>query len=71
MEFGEAILSVVSDDGVRVWIDGGLVVDEWHHQAPTGHIRSVEASEGDHSVKIEYYEHLGGATAEFWWEYRP
>ncbi len=68
---GEAMLYTVSDDGIRVWIDGILVIDEWHDQAPTEHGRGLMTTEGNHSAKIEYYENVGGAVVEFWWEYRP
>jgi len=48
--------SVQCDDGVRVWVDGSLIIDEWHPAAPQIHTRDVSMSAGLHSVRIEYYE---------------
>ncbi|MCC3153225.1 glycoside hydrolase family 3 C-terminal domain-containing protein [Hymenobacter sp. BT770] len=54
--------AVKSDDGVRLFVDGKLVIDNWHNQGPT--LRSValplEAGQ-EHPIKLEYYENGGGA----------
>ena len=56
------------DDGARVWVDGQIVLDEWHD----GSVREVYVdyplARGKHSVQVDYYEHLGGAEIKFWWE---
>lgn len=60
----------VSDDGIRLWVDGELVVDSWINQGPTEHSGEMPAPFVAHQkypVKIEYYEDGGGAVAEFWW----
>ena len=49
------------DDGVRVWVDGNLVVDQWHDQAPTTFAATVYLSAGLHNWHVEYYQHFGGA----------
>ncbi len=48
--------SVQCDDGVRVWVDDNLIIDEWHAASPQVHTRDVSLSAGLHSVRIEYYE---------------
>jgi hypothetical protein len=48
--------SVQGDDGVRVWVDGNLVIDEWHAASPLVHTRDVSLSAGLHAVRIEFYE---------------
>jgi LysM repeat protein len=56
---------VVADDGVRVWLDNVLIIDEWHDQAPTEYVSVHQVSAGDHSLQIDYYQHLGGARMNF------
>ena len=55
------------DDGMRVWIDGVLVLDEW--TAPQSISRSFSRSmtAGTHEVKVEYFENLGYASASLDW----
>lgn len=59
-----------SDDGLRVWIDGVLVIDSWIKQS--GQERkgsSVNLTAGKlHELKVEYYENLGDAKAVLMWE---
>jgi N-acetylmuramoyl-L-alanine amidase len=65
---GRYRFKTLSDDGIRVWVDGHRVIDAWHDQAPTWHQGEINLSNGDHTVKVEYYENGGGATAKLWWE---
>jgi len=58
-----------TDDGVRVWVDGGLVVDAWVDQKlPKTHTGDVHLASGQHTIVVEYYEHGGEAAAHVWWE---
>lgn len=57
-----------ADDGVRVWLDGNRIIDAWRDQAPTEYRTTRHVSGGMHDVKVEYYEHFGGAVAQFRWE---
>jgi hypothetical protein len=53
---------------VRVWIDGEILIDAW----TDGTVREVKATRtmvrGEHKIKVEYYEHQGGAIVHVWWE---
>ena len=56
------------DDGVRFYIDSRRVLNEWHDNL-ADNVYAVERDmDGRHDLKIEYYEHTGGALIEFWWE---
>ncbi len=59
------------DDGVRVWLNGSLIIDEWRD----GSVRSVTADRtlagGWHSLRVEYYERSGEAAIDFGWEPQP
>jgi hypothetical protein len=55
-----------TDDGVRLWVDGRLLIDSWR---PMRGYRSatVRLSPGIHDVKMEYYERTGAALARLTW----
>ncbi|CAG0937750.1 beta-glucosidase [Thermoflexales bacterium] len=54
-----------ADDGLRLWIDGKLILDEWHSAAPTAYTRDVNLTAGWHSFRIEFYEGSGNALVQF------
>jgi len=56
------------DDGVRVWMDGQPIIDQWHDSAPTTHVADITLSDGYHRLRMEYYEHTHTAVARLWWE---
>jgi hypothetical protein len=43
------------DDGVRLWIDGVLVINQWHDSAPTTYSAEVNLTDGWHNLEMEYY----------------
>jgi hypothetical protein len=55
-----------TDDGVRLWVNGHLLIDKWHDQALTPHNGTIYLS-GDVPIKMEYYEHGGLASAWLTW----
>lgn len=55
------------DDGMRVWVDDTLLIDSWY-DSPAHTIRADRAmSAGTHHIRVEYYDHGGGAVARFYW----
>ena len=60
--------NVRSDDGVRVWLDGGLLMDYWQPQDYAWHYVDGTYLTGVHTLKVEYFERAGGARIRFWWE---
>jgi PKD repeat protein len=56
------------DDGVRLWVDEALVIDQWHDSAPTTYSADVYLTDGIRSLKMEYYELTGDALAQLAWE---
>jgi hypothetical protein len=56
------------DDGVRLWIDGELVIDQWHDSSPTTYTADVVLAEGVHDLLMEYYDRTGDAVAQLAWE---
>ena len=56
------------DDGVRLWVNGQLVVDQWIDQAPTEWNGSLALHAGQkYPITMEYYEKGGGAVAQLSW----
>jgi hypothetical protein len=66
---GEAVtFHVASDDGVRLWIGGQLVVDNWTDHAPTENSGTITLVAGQkYAVQMDYYENGGGAVARLLW----
>ena len=58
---------VVSDDGARLYVDGRRILNVWWDQAPTNYYADIYLRSGNHTLKLEYYEHGGGAYARMWW----
>lgn len=54
-----------SDDGMRVFLDDKLILDDWSDHAVRKRIAFVPVSEGEHKVRVEYYENMGEAIAKF------
>ena len=61
---GNYAIAVTADDGVRVWVDGNLVIDQWHDQSPTYYAATGYLNAGWHSVHVEYYQHTGGSVLQ-------
>jgi len=60
--------TATSDDGIRVWVDGELLIDRWIDQPPTTYTAEKYLAAGHHLVKVDYYENQGGAVARLSWE---
>ena len=65
---GNYLFVTLTDDGVRLWVDDKLIIDEWRDMPPTRNQATVYLSQGDHLVRLEYYENEGRATAWLWWK---
>lgn len=57
-----------SDDGVRLWVDGQLLIDNWTDHARTDDTGSVDLVKGQtYSIVMEMYENGGDAVALLRW----
>jgi hypothetical protein len=57
-----------SDDGVRLWVDGKQIIDNWTDHPPTENNGRITLTAGQlYDIKMEYYENTGGAVARLWW----
>jgi hypothetical protein len=69
LDGGRYTFSTTSDDGVRLYVDGELVIDSWR---PMRGYRSATLSlgEGKHTVRLAYFERSGIALVRLNWRKR-
>ena len=62
---GNWVFRIVSDSGVRVWIDDTVVLDDWKNGAQRSRTFAFNntAAGSSHRVRIDYYHHVGTNTA--------
>jgi hypothetical protein len=68
-EGGDYRFNAITDDGIRVFIDGILILDRWQdgfHDNVTNTFRNL--GPGNHQIVVEYYEYVGDARVSVWWE---
>ena len=57
-----------SDDGVRLWINGQLLVDNWTDHSRTENSGTIALTAGiQYAVRMEFYENGGDAVARLLW----
>lgn len=65
LDGGRYRFAVTADDGVRLYVNDRLLINEWHDQAATTYTAESELSGGPTTIRIEYYENRDQATARF------
>jgi hypothetical protein len=57
-----------SDDGVRLWVNGQLLINNWTLHSVTDNKAQITLSAGQkYDIKMEYYENTGKAVAKLYW----
>ena len=65
---GKFTFYTVSDDGIRLWVDDQLVIDNWTDHGETENQGQIELwGERPHPIRLEYYENTGAAVAKLLW----
>jgi hypothetical protein len=60
-----------ADDGVRIYVNGQLIVNAWQNQKlPNTHSGDIALRAGQHTIVVEYFEEGGLASAHVWWNRR-
>ncbi len=65
LDAGRYTISVTADDGVRVNVDGRVIIDEWHLATGETYRRTLDLAAGQHSIIVEYVEETGLAHLTF------
>ena len=61
--------TTTSDDGVRLWLDGKLIIDNWtDHGTATNAAKANLVAGQVYSLRMEWYDNTGGAVAQLTWE---
>lgn len=66
---GKYRFSATVDDGVRVWVNGKKVIDEWRKQDDSNFVGEITLN-GNHlyDLRIEYYNDWKGSVISVYWE---
>jgi hypothetical protein len=60
--------SVLVDDGVRLWIDGQLLIDQWRSSDPQTYTAELYLTDGDHDFRVDYFDLRFDAQIRLSWE---
>lgn len=66
-ESGTYVFRLTVDDGVRLWLDGRLLIDRWTDGRKQIENRFIGIGQGSHTITVEYYERSGLAQISLWW----
>jgi len=61
--------NVTADDGVRIYIDGQIVIDAWRDESPTTYYANVQVVSGTHIIQVDYYQGIGDASLSVSWDF--
>jgi beta-glucosidase len=65
---GKYKLMLAADDGCRLYLDGKLLIDHWVDSAANTLTTEFEFTAGQpHSLRVEYFQHGGQASARLDW----
>src|SRR5688572_17590435 len=57
-----------ADDGVRLWVNHRLVIDDWHTHKPAERSGTVTLQASKRvDVQFEYFNKRGGGMVQLWW----
>ncbi|UCC39472.1 MAG: hypothetical protein JSV96_17080 [Candidatus Aminicenantes bacterium] len=65
---GEYDFMTISDDGVRVWIDDNLIIDDWQIHWNNKTRAKINLEKGYHRIRVDYFEAEGGAVIKLLWK---
>ncbi|MDE5417378.1 glycoside hydrolase family 3 C-terminal domain-containing protein [Labilibaculum sp. DW002] len=66
---GDYKIGVNSDDGIRLWLNDELVVDEWHNRGTTTDQVDIKMEAGKkYAIKLEYFDNGGDAICQLLWK---
>jgi len=65
---GEYTFTTTSDDGVRLWLDDALLVDQWTEHSIRDDSAPAALTPGWHAVRLEFYDSAEIAFARLSWQ---
>lgn len=65
---GTYTFSTETDDGLRLWVDGVLLIDKWVNQGTTKYSNTISLTAGQlYEVEMHYFDNYAGAVARLLW----
>ena len=64
---GRYRFTTITDDGVRLWVNNRLLIDQWITQEARMHGAEMELLGGPVRLRMEYFERTGDARAQLSW----
>jgi predicted RNA-binding Zn ribbon-like protein len=64
---GNVAFTATGDDGIRIKVDGAVVLDGWRDQPATRYDATAAVTAGTHTVVVEHYDSGGSAVAQASW----
>lgn len=61
---GSYTFTTTSDDGIRLYVDGVLLLDRWLQQSATSYSATITLGSGVHDVRLDYEEITGWASVK-------
>ena len=61
----------VSDDGIRLMLDGREIISRWNHHGPTPDEAALAVTGGLHTLEIQYCQEDGAAALRVSWTRQP
>jgi hypothetical protein len=68
---GDYTFTATADDGVRLYVDGNLLIDKFLDEPATTYTATATLTAGTHTVRVDYYENGGAAVAKASWQSGP
>jgi hypothetical protein len=60
--------NVTGDDGVRFYVNGKRLINQWRDQKQATYSSDIQLPAGTHRLVLEYYNHTGEGVARVSWE---
>ena len=68
IETGTYTFRTYSDDGVRLWVNGQPIINNWTDHGPTYNTGTIALEAGQkYDIRLEYYENGSGAVVQLEW----
>jgi hypothetical protein len=64
---GSYRFSTLSDNGIRLIIDGAMVVDNWTSHVLQQNSGTIDLAVGQHDIQLDYYNDTGDAVIGLYW----
>lgn len=65
------VFRIQHDDGMRIYVDGKVIYESWFDQGPIYQVRRIPLEAGNRTFVVEFYDHIGNATAQVGLEADP